>query len=258
MNDATQVSAAPPAGDHAGQVRALFDTKATAWPGKYGPGGRLAGRLTQLADAVAGLVAPGGRVLDLGCGSGELARRLADARYQVTGCDIAPRMLHQAEAADQRQAVSWIRLDPRWRTLPCATGSRDAVVAASVLEYVRDPAAVLAECARVLRPGGVLVCTVPNLAHPVRWLEWPVSLAARTPLARPARGVPGRAGQYLVYLRTSRQRGPARWWRAMGGQAGLELSDSRPRARRESLRLLVFTRSGDAGGHSPAAKGGRR
>jgi len=233
-------------GDHVDQVRALFDAKAIGWPGKYAPDGRLAGRLTQLADVVLDLIAAGGEVLDLGCGSGELARRLGDAGYRVTGCDIAPQMLREAAAADRGQQVTWVRLDPRWRTLPFAPGSMHAVIAASVLEYVRDPAAVLAECARVLRPGGVLLCTVPNMAHPVRWLEWPLGLAARSPLvpgSAPAR--PGRAGQYLAYLRTSRQRRRASWWRAMGREAGLELADQpsrAPGAKRQPLRLLVFSR----------------
>jgi SAM-dependent methyltransferase len=246
--------------DHVDQVRTLFDTKAAGWPEKYAADGRLAGRLAQLADAAGGLVAAGGELLDLGCGSGELARHLAAAGYLVTGCDIAPRMLRQAVAADQGQAVHWIKLEPRWRMLPFAVSSLDAVVAASVLEYVEDPAAVLGECARVLRPGGVLLCTVPNLAHPVRWLEWPLRLAARAPLAPIARRAPRAAGQYLAYLRTSRQRRRLRWWLAAGGRAGLEpaaipppavepTAPGAPRpwgAPREPLRLLAFTRSGSA------------
>jgi SAM-dependent methyltransferase len=229
--------------DHVDQVRTLFDTKAPGWPEKYAADGRLAGRLAQLAGAAGGLVAAGGELLDLGCGTGELARHFAAAGYRVTGCDIAPLMLREAAAADQGQAVRWIRLEPSWRTLPFEARSLDAVVAASVLEYVQDPAAVLAECARVLTPGGVLLCTVPNLSHPVRWLEWPLVLSVRIPRFPIDRSVPYWLAQYVAYLRVSRQRRRIRWWRTAARRAGLE-PVRMLRTPREPLCLLAFTLPG--------------
>ncbi|MCW2931468.1 MAG: SAM-dependent methyltransferase [Actinomycetia bacterium] len=233
------------------QVRSLFDAKAASWPGKYSPDGPLAGRLRQFAGAVLGQVPPGGVVLDLGCGTGEVARQLAAAGYQVAGADIAPRMLTAAAAADHGRAVGWILLPPEWRTLPFAAGSLDAVVAASVLEYVPDAPAVLRECARVLRPGGILLCTVPDVGHPVRWLEWPLALAARTPLAQVAGIAWPRLRPYLAYLRASRQRRPLSWWRGAARTAGFQLAaplaNTAPRA---PLRLLAFTRPGTFPGGS--------
>lgn len=237
-------SAQAPAG-HAEQVRSLFDSKAAAWPGKYAAGGRLAGRRTMLATAVRVLTAPGGELLDFGCASGDLARHLAAAGYRVTGCDISPLMLERAAAADPGHAVRLVSLEPGWRELPFAPASLDTVVASSVLEYVAEPAPVLAECARVLRPGGVLLCTVPRLDHPVRWAEWPLGLAARTPLAGLAGLAGPRAVQYLAYLRTSRQRHQVRWWHAAARGAGL-VPQPVPPAAHEPLCLLAFTRPATA------------
>src|SRR5690242_15300398 len=106
MSDATATRSAPPGTGHADQVRSLFDAKAAGWSGKYAADGRLAGRLTRLAAAVREAAAPGGDLLDLGCGSGDLARHLASAGHRVTGCDISPRMLEQA-AARPGPAVRW-------------------------------------------------------------------------------------------------------------------------------------------------------
>lgn len=236
-------------GGHADAVRALFDAKAAGWPGKYAPDGRLTGRLSQFADAAGELVAAGGELLDLGCASGELALRLAAAGYRMTGCDIAPLMLEQAAAADRRGRVSWVRLDPDWRALPFAPESLDAVISASVLEYVADPAAVLRECARVLRPGGTVLCTVPDQTHPVRWLELPLGWVARTRVAAAAGRAWPRLGRYATYLRISRNRHRLRWWQATAGLAGLGPAPlDRRHGARAPLRLLGFTKPAHASG----------
>jgi hypothetical protein len=83
----------------------------------------------------------------------------------------------------------------------------------------------------------------------VRWLEWPLALAARTPLGLLARGAWPRLGWYLAYLRASRQRRRLSWWHAAAGRAGLRPAPwpARPAAR-APLRLLAFTRPGEVPG----------
>ena len=233
--------------DIAIQVRNLFDAKAASWPSKYAPDGRLAGRLTRLTDAVTDQLPTGGNVLDLGCGSGELASAIAAAGMLVSGCDISPEMLSRAKAADPSSRVDWVQLEHNWRRLPFEPETFDAVVASSVLEYVDDPVAVLRECCRMLRPGGVMLCTVPNPRHPVRWLEGLLCVVARLPGVQLAsRGAPRLAG-YLTYLRVSRQRHSITWWRATALLSGL-LDVPCPGG--SPLRLLISCRPDRGGGVS--------
>jgi SAM-dependent methyltransferase len=228
---------------HPDRVRQLFDAKAPSWSAKYAPDGRLTGRLTHLATVLSHHVSARGRVLDLGCGTGELARAAAAAGMLVTACDISAEMLRRAAASDRGGLVEWIRLDPDWRTLPFVSTSFDAIVAASVLEYVDAPGEVLHECARVLRPGGVALCTVPDVTHPVRWLEWPAAAIAQAPLVRTLGRRSPRLDAYLTYLTISRQRHSARWWRAAAAQADLlTWSMSADMATQSPLRLLVLQR----------------
>ena len=233
------------------EVRRLFDAKAASWAAKYAPRGRLTGLLAQLSSVVRSHVPVGGRVLDLGCGTGELARHLAASGLRVTGCDISPNMLNQAAAADAGGAAGWVPLQPGWQTLPFASASFDAVVGASVLEYVGSPAAVLGECARVQRPGAVMLCTVPNLTHPVRWLEWAAAAIPLLPAVQAAAGtIWSRLGRYLTYLRISRKRHSVNWWCAVAAQAGLVAVRRPSRAERSPLWLFTFLRPGSYGAAS--------
>jgi 2-polyprenyl-3-methyl-5-hydroxy-6-metoxy-1,4-benzoquinol methylase len=228
--------------DVALQVRGLFDAKAATWQAKYTPDGRLAGRLTRMASVVTHHVPAGGSVLDLGCGTGELASVLAAAGMRVTGCDISPEMLRRAAAAtaDPVSPVDWVQLNPGWHSLPFEGETFHAVVASSVLEYVDEPTAVLRECHRVLRQRGVVVCTVPNLRHPVRWLEWLLGVTARMPAARPVGRRWPRLSSYLTYLQISRQRHFLRWWRAVGARADLLTAARTADAGRSPLRLMTY------------------
>ena len=96
-------------------------------------------------------------VLDLGCGGGFMAEPLARRGAAVIGVDPCP----QAVAAAARHARGF-GLDIDYRvgageTLPLADAAVDVVVCVDVLEHVDDLDAVLAEVARVLRPGGLLL-----------------------------------------------------------------------------------------------------
>jgi len=233
----------------ADQVRSAFDAQAATWLAKYSPHGRLAGRMSQFTDTLTRHVPAGGNMLDLGCGTGNLARAADEAGWRVMACDISAEMLARATETSLGNSVEWIQLDPLWRRLPFESTTFDAVVAASVLEYVDRPGAFLGECARVLRPGGIVLCTVPDLTHPIRWVELLADAAARVPLIRTLGHRWPRLDGYLTYLRISRQRHSAGWWPAVAARAGLLAVPSPAHTAEHSpLRLLMFRRPADSEG----------
>jgi ubiquinone/menaquinone biosynthesis C-methylase UbiE len=104
-------------------------------------------------------IRPGDTVLDFGCGPGSFsiaAARRTGPSGRVYACDIQP----LAAAYIQRKAAAAgldnVRFLCAGRTLGLPAASVDVVILYDVLHMLGDPAAVLAELARVLRPGGVL------------------------------------------------------------------------------------------------------
>ncbi len=113
----------------------------------------------------------GPRVLDFGCGTGEFARLLAGMGYRVVGSVISHLFLRDAlERHGDAPHLAFVQSEPGPR-LPFRDGAFDAVAAVNVVEHVAEPEAMLRQLARVLRPGGVLVLTFPNLLSPLRPLK---------------------------------------------------------------------------------------
>jgi demethylmenaquinone methyltransferase/2-methoxy-6-polyprenyl-1,4-benzoquinol methylase len=101
------------------------------------------------------------RVLDVATGTAGVAIALALAtEASIVGVDISEPMLERGRLRVERAGLDHrIRLQhARAEELPFAPASFDAVTFTYLLRYVAEPAATLAELARVLRPGGVLAC----------------------------------------------------------------------------------------------------
>ncbi|MEY4938760.1 MAG: hypothetical protein RIQ93_495 [Verrucomicrobiota bacterium] len=103
---------------------------------------------------------PGARVLDAGCGTGGLLLRLRQARPDLhySGFDFSP--LACALARKRCGPELEVR-EASITALPYPDGSFDAVLPVDVLSQVDNPGLALAECHRVLKPGGVLILNTP-------------------------------------------------------------------------------------------------
>jgi SAM-dependent methyltransferase len=106
-----------------------------------------------------------GALLDVGTGTGRIAQLLAPRASQVTALDNSPEMLRLARARLQDLAAEHLALvQGDFTALPFAEAAFDTVLFHQVLHYAQAPELVLAEAARVTRPGGT-IAVVDFAAH---------------------------------------------------------------------------------------------
>jgi demethylmenaquinone methyltransferase/2-methoxy-6-polyprenyl-1,4-benzoquinol methylase len=161
----------------------------------------------------------GGHVLDVATGTGLVAAELRRRGYAVTGVDQSPEML----AVAHRRFGGAVKLvTASAQALPFASGSFDHLTFTYLLRYLADPGPVLAELARVVRPGGYVASLefgVPG--GPARPL-WDLYVRAVLPLAgRLLRNGWPEVGDFLGgSIRDFWARHPLRrqlqWWHAAG------------------------------------------
>jgi len=212
------------------RVRDLFNNRATAWSELYRENQKLGWRLEEFYTSLSKHVPQPAKVLDFGCGAGNLATSLYVRGYKVTACDIAENMIAEARQMFVATSIEWVNLPTEWRRLPFTDNAFDGVIASSVFEYLADLDLAFGELARVLRPGGVLVFSVPNMVHRERKFEQGIGrLAAGRWIHGLVRPIP-QLRNYFDYLRLSRNRFlPAVWeeraavhkFRSCGGDLSL-------------------------------------
>jgi ubiquinone/menaquinone biosynthesis C-methylase UbiE len=139
--------------DHVDRIRAQFTRQADAYAGMSQTRDAAGHRgLAKLAGA-----APGRRALDVACGPGLLTLALAEAGAEATGVDATEALLALAreEAARRGLAVGFRAGDATALGLPSA--HFDVVTCRAAFHHFPEPARVLAEMARVAKPGGTLL-----------------------------------------------------------------------------------------------------
>jgi len=220
------------------QVGRLFDEKSRPWTRHYHAGGKLEDRLRLFPETLAELLPAPARVLDFGCGTGNVARELARRGYDVRGCDVSAGMIDEARRAFPD--MEWVRVTPGF-DLPFDDATFDAVVASSVLEYVADPAETIRQVARVLRPRGIAVVTVPDTRRMIRRVERIARVVLHGPIVRRIAGRVARVRRYSEYLALSRNRFTVPRWRACFDDAGMRADGPARKGPNDgALVLLVF------------------
>jgi 2-polyprenyl-3-methyl-5-hydroxy-6-metoxy-1,4-benzoquinol methylase len=102
-------------------------------------------------------------ILDVGCGEGFFAERLSSLGNRVAGIDILP----EAKHADSLSAYIQADLDKGLGSaiMQLEDQKFDKVLLQDVLEHLRDPETLLKDCAKVLKPNGQVLVSVPNIAN---------------------------------------------------------------------------------------------
>ena len=219
--------------------QAYFDRLSDSWEFKYASDGSMVGRLARIVRHLKQWVPNGGRVLDFGCGAGDIAVQCGSEGYKVDALDSSPKMVARATSRFRNENIAFT-VCTNTLALPYAEGSFDGIVASSVLEYVSNLQPHLRELRRVCKEGGHALFTVPNMAHPIRWME-----SAERCLAKLFRGrIQRTPSDREEYLALSVNRQTIREWREIFTQTGWAVVDSEHSM--SPLTLIVLEKRGSA------------
>ena len=111
----------------------------------------------------------GGKVIDIGCGTGEMLELFREHGFYTCGLDYSLKMLLAISKNIMKHQVSLI--NGEIEKLPFQDECFDGVVSAGVIEYLNEDQKALREIARILRPGGYAIITLSNRLSPARILE---------------------------------------------------------------------------------------
>lgn len=157
--------------DYYAQVSAAFDRAAESYGADYAANPIMAWLEDDAFERLAALFPPGSRLLEIGCGSGEMAIRLADAGREVIATDISPAMIEAARRAPGADLVCW-RVAAAGQVADVVTGPMDGACSNfGPLNCEPELDALAAALAGLLPPGAALLCSVMN-----RWCAWELAL----------------------------------------------------------------------------------
>lgn len=160
-------------------------------------------RLDFIVKAIGGLNNKEAKVLDIGCGNGNISLALGSLGYQVTGVDIDQTSVDTARSRCTFSNVKFEVLDANSFAMVDAF---DAVVCSEVLEHLHKPYELSESIYRILKPGGVFVATVPNGYGPRELLiTRPMQYLAKRGLDKPIMGFKKLLGYSAKTLQSSNE-----------------------------------------------------
>jgi SAM-dependent methyltransferase len=155
-------------------VRARFGERVREWAANYseveprtlGPQS-LVSRHRFALEMVEAAVPCGSRILDVGCGTGEMVAKLTERGYEAWGVDLAEPMIAYAS---RRYGSGRFRVGDIEK-IPFDDSVFDAVVCLGVIEYLVDDEQALKEIRRVLKPGGSAIVSTPSAISPLHHMD---------------------------------------------------------------------------------------
>lgn len=108
----------------------------------------------------------GGKILDAGCGTGQVVARLESLGFNPIGIEVSHPNVQAAAGITSRCQLY------DGRVIPFENDSFDAVGSFNVLEHVEDPEGYIVELVRVLKPGGQIVLSSPNFLRVLGWKDY--------------------------------------------------------------------------------------
>ncbi len=146
---------------------------ASGWDRRYREGS-FKKRADHFCSTILPLIPTGGNWLDAGCGSGYFSRILAKDQSKVVGLDASENMIHEARqlaiAANIDASIEFDVIETI-EILPVVDASLDGCLCLSVLEYVPNANNCINEFARVIKPGGYLILSVPHRLSFLRFIQ---------------------------------------------------------------------------------------
>lgn len=133
-------------------------------------------RLDFIVDSIKELNNPDSKILDIGCGNGNISMALGSVGFDVTGVDIDEDSIDKARAVNKLPNVTFKVYDANAFAM---ADLYDAIVCSEVLEHLDKPWELVESIYKILKPGGVLVATVPNgygprevlITKPMQWMH---------------------------------------------------------------------------------------